>query len=450
MAPRGNEIIEDVLFLLQHARVVPFFAILATAAQIGPGKHAAMFDPQEGSDGEDWSQADIKASVTKEQRWIVAVQHQPFLVREKHWHAGAVLRRVEDLRRLVTRRVEVQAYIPEQRKSAAREVVAKNAGRIEERSKVDEHLRISGPACKLNDGAESRQGDFTREAAIEVVKPDLVIGVVHVGHDKLVVDYAGEGDDVVLLRDQLLPLCAFWIAGVDGYDPATRRIPGGMEVEDGAAVADGVVDGIGVVQQANEGAVTIHLAVVNTVFRGGAVRDKEDEIGAIIGDGRIKGEFFEIGPLVDKLILGLGCADPVPVDAAEGVFVFLRYSARLWKAVVKKARVIVPPGNVTELAPFDDLYIIVTVVHVAYSDLLSIAASAGQAIGQQFSVFAGGDVGEGDSAIVAECVGVEDGNGLTCQCLLHIKDGLVLQAGIFGEEVAIAPLLRQRIPGVVP
>src|SRR5215471_4145447 len=98
--------------------------------------------------------------------------------------------------------------------------------------------------------------------------------------------------------------------------------------------------------------------------------DKEDEIGAIIGNGREKGEFFEIGPLVDKLILDLGCADLVPVDAAEVVFVFLCYGAWLWKAVVKKARVIVPPGDIAELAPFDDLGVVGAVVHVAYSDLL--------------------------------------------------------------------------------
>src|SRR5260370_17581824 len=105
------------------------------------------------------------------------------------------------------------------------------------------------------------------------------MGIVHVGHEKLVVDYAGEGDDVILLRDQLLPLCAFWIAGVDGYDPASRSSLGGMEVEDGAAVADGAVDGIGVVQQANEGAATLHLAGLDAIFRGGTAHHQNTDIG---------------------------------------------------------------------------------------------------------------------------------------------------------------------------
>src|SRR5260370_41130179 len=110
----GDKIIEDILLLLQHTRVGPLFTVFAATTQVSHSEYAAVFDPQEGFDGEDRSQADIKASVTKEQRWIVAVQRQPFLVREKHWHAGAVSARLEDLRRLVARRVEVQAYIPEQ------------------------------------------------------------------------------------------------------------------------------------------------------------------------------------------------------------------------------------------------------------------------------------------------------------------------------------------------
>ena len=42
---RGQEVVEDVLLLLQHARLVPGLAVLAAAAEVGQRVHPALFQP---------------------------------------------------------------------------------------------------------------------------------------------------------------------------------------------------------------------------------------------------------------------------------------------------------------------------------------------------------------------------------------------------------------------
>ena len=92
---------------------------------------------------------------------------------------------------------------------------------------------------------------------------------------------------------------------IDGNDTATRSIQVGLDIEDGAVVANKVIAGIGCVQQANEWAITIHFAVVEAVLRVGTVPDMQHQVDAIISDYRREAEFFIFGSLVDKLILYL-------------------------------------------------------------------------------------------------------------------------------------------------
>src|SRR5215467_2102648 len=165
------------------------------------------------------------------------------------------------------------------------------------------------------------------------------MSVVHVRNDELVIDDAGEGDYVGLLRNEFLPLCSLWLSCINSNDATSRRVQGGLDVEDGAAVADDVIVGVGVIQQADERAFTVDLAIIDAVFRGRAVGDMEDEVGAIVGDKGKKRKFFGIGSFVNQLIFGLRCAGRMPVDAVVVVFIFYGYGSRLREAVIKESLV---------------------------------------------------------------------------------------------------------------
>ena len=65
---RGEEVVEDILLLVQHAGAMPVFAELAAAAQVGHGEDAVAIEPGKQRLVELGRQADIEAAVSGEQR----------------------------------------------------------------------------------------------------------------------------------------------------------------------------------------------------------------------------------------------------------------------------------------------------------------------------------------------------------------------------------------------
>ena len=121
------------------------------------------------------------------------------------------------------------------------------------------------------------------ECAIEIIDFELVVHVVKVGHDKVVIDESHVINYIFLLRQDCPPVFLGRLFGVDGDDASSGSVQVGIEVEDGAEVADKAVSCVGIVQETDERLCPGHRAVVNTILWVGAVIDVEDEVLSIFG-----------------------------------------------------------------------------------------------------------------------------------------------------------------------
>ncbi len=110
---RGDEIVEDVLFLVEHAGLVPGLAVLAAAAQVGLGEDAAVLQEDDVGRAEAGRDGDVEAAVGREEGRVLAVELEPFLVDDEHRDFRPVLARVENLLRLVAGGVELDLARPE-------------------------------------------------------------------------------------------------------------------------------------------------------------------------------------------------------------------------------------------------------------------------------------------------------------------------------------------------
>src|SRR5215510_4732570 len=93
----GDEIVEDVLFFQLHPGLVPLLAVFAAAAQVGGGVDEAVFEHRYAQRAERRGHRYVEPAIAVEQRRIIAVELQTFLVNQEHRHARAVLAVIEDL-----------------------------------------------------------------------------------------------------------------------------------------------------------------------------------------------------------------------------------------------------------------------------------------------------------------------------------------------------------------
>ena len=114
----------------------------------------------------------------------------------------------------------------------------------------------------------------------------LMVRIVQVGHNELVIDHECERNHIILLWNELLPVCTIWLFDIDGDDAASRRIQVSLKIKEGAGVADKVVAGIGFIQQANKWVLALNFAIVDAILRLGAMPDVQHQVGSIVGDKR--------------------------------------------------------------------------------------------------------------------------------------------------------------------
>src|SRR5205807_607391 len=72
----GDEIIEDVLLVLEHAGAVPRFAVLAAAAEVRKREHAAVLEEWDVARIECGSAADVESAIAAEQHAAFAVDRE--------------------------------------------------------------------------------------------------------------------------------------------------------------------------------------------------------------------------------------------------------------------------------------------------------------------------------------------------------------------------------------
>ena len=103
---RGKEVVEHVLFVQEHACLVPGLPKLPSAAQVGHGVDATTLQERHVAGAETWRQADVESAVRIEQCGVGAVLLEALLVDDEHWDTRAVFGGVPLLARLKLRRIK--------------------------------------------------------------------------------------------------------------------------------------------------------------------------------------------------------------------------------------------------------------------------------------------------------------------------------------------------------
>ena len=86
-----DEIIEDILLFRQISLLMPAFAVLSTASEIGHDIDAAMIEPEVEIGRKMRRHADAVATVAIKQRWIFPVAPEAFAIQDCHRNTGTVL-----------------------------------------------------------------------------------------------------------------------------------------------------------------------------------------------------------------------------------------------------------------------------------------------------------------------------------------------------------------------
>ena len=103
---------------------MPLFSVFSPAAKIGHGIHAPHFHPGDATHAEAWCDGNVEAAVAVQQRRIVAVQLQAFLVSDEHRHLRAVFTGVKDLCGFVVVLIELHGRFAIQLAFAGDHIVA--------------------------------------------------------------------------------------------------------------------------------------------------------------------------------------------------------------------------------------------------------------------------------------------------------------------------------------
>ena len=220
---------------------MPVFAVLAAAAQVRHGVDAAHLHPHQVADAEGRRQRDVEAAVAIQQRRVLAVELQAFLVGDDHRHARAVFAVVEDLLRFVVRRVEIDLRRAEDRAAARPHVVAVDRRRRRVAREAVEGLLVRALAAEAAGGADAGQLDLAHLLAAQVIHLDLRVRVFQVRGHQQAADDVGAFERLRRLRDDFFPGSGLRLGNVDRNDPTARRVLVGAQPEGRAVVVNETV-----------------------------------------------------------------------------------------------------------------------------------------------------------------------------------------------------------------
>src|SRR5579884_432624 len=152
----SEEIIEDILFFLEHSRLVPGFAVLASAAQVWLRVEAALLHPPRKLRIPVGCHGNEESTISEHQRGCLAIALQPFFRRDEHWHARSIFRVVEDLLYLEFIGVERNFWFCEYFSFSGADVVVVHRRRNVERLECVE--AVVGVLASVDFGRRSQSG----------------------------------------------------------------------------------------------------------------------------------------------------------------------------------------------------------------------------------------------------------------------------------------------------
>jgi hypothetical protein len=348
--------------VVQHARLVPFLAVFAAAAQVGRGIDAAHLQPGQAAGGKRGHQGDVKAAVAIEQGRIPSVQGHVPVVGEEHGDLRAVAARHKDLAGDVRLGVKGERGRKEHLTLLAGQVVAKDGDRVEKGLEGVKELVVAALPGELQgvaqggDGAERGQLDSAQRGAAPRKTMDLVVGMVQIKGNELVVRQAYLVQYVAALGDEGPPRLPLRMFCIHGDEPATGRLEVRAQVKERTIVAHKVVGSLHLGDELDDGAPGGQVLVKQPVADVGALPDLQDQVTAILGGVGAKSPLLLVRTLVDQQVALLRLAQPVQVELLVVVDTSIVGAGRgSVVAGIVKARAVGAPCRTGELAPLDEV-----------------------------------------------------------------------------------------------
>ena len=131
-----------------------------------------------------WSERDVESAVGVEQRGILSVELESFLVGQEHGDAGAVFAGVEDLFGFVAAGIEIDFGLAVDGTLAGLRIVAIDGGGRDEAGEGVESFFVFAFAAETCGGADAGQVDVAQEGAVQVVDADFGARVFQVSQEK--------------------------------------------------------------------------------------------------------------------------------------------------------------------------------------------------------------------------------------------------------------------------
>ena len=432
---------------------MPRLAVLAAAAQVHRRVHDALFEQRQAQRAEVRRRVHVEAAVPVHQRGVVAVELQPLAVHDEHRDARAVLAGEEHLLRVVVGGLEVgDIGRAEERRLFRGDVVPVDRRRARERRERVEDERIVVVAAEPAGDAHAGQFDLVLDRAVQRVRVDARRHVLEIRHEEPAAGRAGGFDGFWLFRHHVAPFRGAARARIEPRDLPVRRAGVGLDEKRIAHVAD---DLVGVVADLGDDGLPrlvggIQVAVVHRVaiLALAALGDVQDREPFVFGRGHGV-EALRVAHVLERELVGrLRRADAVVVHLV--VIVRRRQllaPGRLAVAAVEEP--VVLPGDVGDLDPFQFVGQRLPARDVHDVAVVPVRSAGGLAVGGISGGFRQRQGGELRGALGREGIRVEQDLGRRVEPLLHVDDGLILQAVIFREEEIVAAAVGRTEAGVV-
>src|SRR5262249_35814448 len=115
--------------------------------------------------------------------------------------------------------------------------------------------------------------------------------IMHVYHHALVMNHRGEGQGIVLLGNNRMPLRTSRMRQVNSYDATLRCLKIGGEIEHRIDIAQKGILRIGLIQQADERTSAIHGTIVEPIGPSTVMPDVEHQVRAVVSNPRRETQF---------------------------------------------------------------------------------------------------------------------------------------------------------------
>ena len=421
----GDEVVEDVLLRHLGARLVPLFAILATATQVGVGTDASLVNHGKwcARIAEAWVHRHVEAAISVEEHWSLAVLLHALLVDEEHGNLSAVLAGVEHLLGDVVLGIERHLGLEERSGLASAGVVAVDGAGEGVGGEVVEHLAALVLAAEAH-RAQRGELDFVDLLATGVVEVGMSAGVAVVGDDELVVRHLNAAEHPLLLGDELGEVLSAQVVGIIGKHLVARRVLVGHDIDLAIVDANGREGKLAVVGNLHIVWIdALEVLDVERVALAGTLED-EDEALVLVNAHLVEEQRVVVAAELQVVVV-LRCSQLVVHHLVPLV---LRRLGVLGLVVGAVEESVAQPLRVGELSPNDVVVEHLASHQVVDDDLVPVAAVAGDGVGGIASVAREVEALERHCSVLAQGVGVEDHALLAVEAVLDVEHALVLQA----------------------